>query len=199
MELEIAFGVPKNQRVRVAEIIYEAFENKFKNIFGSQKSIPLISKYLRNDRMVVAVNEGVIVGIGGLKFEEKEFIDIGFWQLLQELKLGIFRVVFLGWIFYKKVEERELLVDALVVAKNMRGKRIGTRLINFVIDFARSRGYEQIKLFVVDTNQKAKGFYKRIGFKEAKIQKILFPWNKILDFNSVSEMTYQIKSSSVFA
>jgi len=199
MELEITFGVPENRRVRVAEIIYGAFEDKFKNIFGPKKSIPLISKYLRNDRTVVAVNEGVIVGIGGLKFKEKEFIDIGFWQLLQELKLGIFRVVFLGWIFYNKVEERELLVDALVVAKNMRGKRIGTRLINFVIDFARSRGYEQIKLFVVDTNQKAKGFYKRIGFKEAKIQKILFPWNKILNFNSVSEMTYQIKSSSVFA
>jgi len=188
--MEIIFGVPKNQRIRVAEIIYGAFENKFKNIFGPQKSVSLIAKHLRDDRTVVAVHEGVVVGVGGLKFEEKEFIDLGFWQLLRELKLEIFRVAFLGWIFHNKVEERELLVDTLAVAKNMRDKGIGTSLINFIIDFARSKNYKLVKLFVVDTNQKAKEFYKRIGFQEAKIQRLLFPWNKIFGFNSTSEMIY---------
>ena len=189
MDLEITFGVPENQRVRVAEIVFEAFENEFKNIFGS-KSIHLISKYLRNDRTVVAISEDVVVGVAGLKVEGKEFIDVGFRQLLRELGFGIFRVLFLGWIFYNRVKERELLVDVLAVAENMRGKGVGTRLINFTIDFARSRGCRQIKLFVVDTNQKAKRFYEQLGFKEAKTRRVPFPWSKVFCFKKVSEMRY---------
>jgi ribosomal protein S18 acetylase RimI-like enzyme len=190
MDLEIIFGVPKNQRFRVAKIIYEAFENKFGNVFGSKKSIPLISKYLRNDRTVVAISEDVVVGVAGLKFEGKEFIDIGFWQLLRELKLGIFRATFLGWIFFDKVEDKELLVDTLAVAESMRGKGIGTSLINFTIDFARSKGFEQIKIFVVDINPKAKRLYERIGFKQVKIHRIPFPWNKVFGFENASELVY---------
>ncbi|MBE0511948.1 GNAT family N-acetyltransferase [Candidatus Bathyarchaeota archaeon] len=193
MDLEITFGVPKNQKVRVAKIIYEAFENKFENIFGPKKqSIPLISKHLRNNRIVVAIREGVVVGVGGLEFKGKRFFDVSFWQLLRELKFGIFRVMFLGWIFCNKVEEKELLVDALAVARNIRGKGIGSNLINFIIDFARSRGYEQVKLFVIDANEKAKKLYERIGFKKVKAHRIPFPWNRIFGFNRTSEMTYRI-------
>ncbi|MBU7030512.1 MAG: GNAT family N-acetyltransferase [Theionarchaea archaeon] len=36
--------------------------------------------------------------------------------------------------------------------------------MNFIIDFARSRGYEQVKLFVIDANTKAKTFYHKMGF-----------------------------------
>jgi len=190
MDPKITFGVPKNQRVKVAKIIYEAFENKFKQVFGPNKSIPLMSKYLRNDRTVVAVNKGVVVGVAGLKFEGKEFIDIGFWQLLRELRFGIFRAMFLGWIFYDKVEKKELLVDTLAVAERMRGKGIGTSLINFTIDFARSKGFEQTKIFVVNTNQKAIRLYKRIGFKQVKTHQIPFPWNKIFGIEKASEMLY---------
>ncbi len=193
MDLEITFGVPKNQKVRVAKIIYEAFENKFENIFGPKKqSIPLISKHLRNNRIVVAIREGIVVGVGGLEFKGKRFFDVSFWQLLRELKFGIFRVMFLGWIFYNKVEEKELLVDALAVARNIRGKGIGSKLINFIIDFARSRGYEQVKLFVIDANEKAKKLYERIGFKKVKAHRIPLPWNRIFGFNRTSEMTYRI-------
>ena len=189
---EIAFGVPNNHRVRVAEIIYDAFENKFENVFGSEKGISLISKYLRYDRIVSAVSKGEVIGVGGLKFDGKEFIDVSFGQLLRELKLGIFRVLFFGWIFYNKVEEKELLIDVLVVAREMRGKGVGSKLVAFIIDFACSRGYEQIKLFVIDTNEKAKIFYERMGFREVKTHKVLFPWSKIFGFHKISEMIYEI-------
>jgi len=192
MVSEITFGVHKNQRVRVAEIIYDAFENKFENVFGSEKGISLISKHLRNDRTVTAVSKGAIIGVGGLKFEGKEFFDVSFWQLLRELKFGIFRVLFFGWIFYNKVEEKELLIDVLPVARDMRGKGIGSKLVAFIIDFAYSRGYEQVKLFVTDTNEKAKILYERMGFREVKNHKIPFPWSKILGFNKISEMICEI-------
>ena len=46
----------------------------------------------------------------------------------------------------------------------MRGKKIGTKLIYNIIIFAKSRGYKNLKLTVVDTNPLAKKLYEAIGF-----------------------------------
>ena len=80
MSLEINFGVPEKQRLRVAKILYEAFETKFQRFFGVKHYSSLIAEHLRNDRIVVALSNGVVVGVAGLKFEGKEFLDISFWQ-----------------------------------------------------------------------------------------------------------------------
>lgn len=203
MDLEILFGVPANQKIRVARIFYEGLENEFKNVFGPQeRGIPIISKHLRNDRTVVAISRGVVVGLAGLEFKGKGFIDISFWQLARELGFGILRVIFLGcffvvlrqiWTFLDKPGEREISLDALAVAGNMRSKGIGSSLLNFVIDFGRSRGYEQIKLSVIGMNVEARRLYERIGFKEKRVRRIVFPWNRILGFNAASEMIYRIQ------
>ena len=189
MDLVISFGVPKDQKLRVAQIIYEGFENKFENIFGSEEqSIYMIAKHLQNDRTVAAINEGVVVGVAGLKFERKGFIDIGFWQALRELGFRIFRVAFLGWIFYKGADDKELLLDALAVERNMRRKGIGSKLVDFTIDFARSREFKQVKLYVKDINKEAKHLFERSGFEEVKVYSIIFPWSKIFSLDKASEM-----------
>ena len=194
MNLEITFGCPEKERRVVAEILFHAFENKFKHVFGSQEqSIALISKHLRNDRIIVAHNKGSIVGVGGLKFKGKEFFDTTFLELLSELKFGIFRVIFYGWIFYSSVEEKELLLDVLAVNENVRGRGIGTEIINFIIEFAHSKSYERVKLYVIDINERAKSLFERLGFTEVKVHKILFPWNKILGFTKTIEMIYSLR------
>lgn len=188
----MAFGGPEKQAVVVAETLYDAFEDKFKKLFGSkEKSIPVIAGHLRNDRIVVTFHEDTIVGVGGLKFDGKGPIDINFWQLLQSLKWGIFRFLVFHWVFDNEVEQNEILVDMLAVTCTMRGKGIGKELMNFIIDFAHSRGYEQGKLFVIDTNVKAKTFYERIGFKEKGMHSFMFPWNRIVGFNEAFEMVYK--------
>ena len=195
MVSEITFGIPDNQEARVARIIYNAFEYKFRKIFGSENGASFISRHLRPDRTVVAAIDGIITGVGGLKFRGKEFIDTSFWQLLRELKFGIFRVVLCGWIFYNKVEERELLIDVLAVDRDMRGKGIGSRLVTFIIDFAYSNGYKRVKLFVTETNWKAKVFYERLGFREIKVHRIPFPWSRIFGFSKASEMMCECTSA----
>jgi GNAT superfamily N-acetyltransferase len=192
MVLEIAFGVLDNQKYRVAEIIYNTFENKFDTIFGSKKAILLITRHIRDDRTIIAVSKGVVIGVAGCEFASKEFFDVSFWQLLRELRFGIFRVLFYGWLFHNKVEEKELLIDILAVANNMRGKGIGSKLVSFIIDFASSKGYEQVKLFVTNTNEKAKRLYKRLGFQEENTHNVPFPWSKIFSFNKIIKMTYEI-------
>ena len=160
VDLEIGFGVPENQRLRVAKIMYEAFETKLKRFLKVKQNSSLIAGHLRNDRIVVALSNGVVVGVGGLKFEGKEFLDIGFWQLLRELNFNVFRVLFLGLMFIDRVEQREMLLDVLAVSRDMRSKGIGTRIMNYVIDFASSNNFKKIKLSVVDTNKRAKRLYE---------------------------------------
>jgi ribosomal protein S18 acetylase RimI-like enzyme len=187
----VTFGVPEDQTKAAAEILYEAFHHKFAAIFGpKQQTITLLSEHLRDDRTVAAFHENTLVGVGGLKFGGKESIDITFWQLLRILKFRIFRFFVLGWVFYSTVENDELLVDMLAVAPTMRRKGVGSALMDFIIDFAQSEGYTHVRLFVIDTNESAKRFYETKGFKEKRVHTLIFPWNKILAFDSAYEMVY---------
>jgi len=202
MRLETSLGVPEDQRVRVASIFYEAFETEFDKVFGPrERAVPIISRHLRNDRTVVAISGGVVVGFAGLKFKGKGFIDMSFWQLLQELGFGILRLIFLGccfvifrqiWMFLNRPREKEIVVEAMVVIGNMRGKGIGSSLMNFIIDFGHYGGYEQIRFSIVDVNVRARRLFERIGFKEARVRRVLFPWNRIFGFNAAVEMIYKI-------
>lgn len=161
----------EDQKDRVAQVFYKAFETKFEKVFGpKERGLLIISKYLRNDRIMVAINKGVVVGFAGLKFKGKRFIDMSFRLLLQELELRIFRLISLGcryvvfrqiWMFLNRPREKEILLDALAVTENMRGKGIGSSLLDFIIDFGRSRGYKQIRLSVIDVNPRARRLYVR--------------------------------------
>lgn len=194
MELEITFGIPADQRAAAVKILYEAFPNKFGKIFGPPKDAStLIAESLREDRIVVALHKNEIVGVGGLKFEGKKFLDIKFWPLLKALKCGIVQFLFWGWIFEYIVGKNELLIDALAVTSSMRSRGIGKLLMDFIIDFARSEEYQQVTLLVIDTNKRAQEFYRRIGFKEMKFHKLFFPLNKSLGFNGAIEMGYPVK------
>lgn len=206
MSVQISFGVPEGQKAAVARLFYEAFEPEFRLVFGPRdRGIPIISKHLRDDRTVVAVSGGVVVGFAGLKFNEKGFIDVSFWQLIRELGSDVLRVLFVGccflvlrqvWMFLNRPREREIFLDALAVTRNMRGKRIGRGLLNFIVDFGRTEGHRQIRLFVVDMNAKAKRLFERSGFRETRCRRIVFPWNKIIGIKAVSEMICGIQIAS---
>lgn len=193
MNLEITRGVPTGQEVRAAEILYDTFSDKFEKIFGPKAQIvPLLSEHFSNDRTVTASRDGVLVGVGGLKFGGKGFIDITFWQLVQNLRVRILTFLLVGWVLGSPVGQNEILVGALAVAQDMRGQGIGGRLMECILDFARSEEYERVKLYVIGPNERAKRFYERIGFKEKRIDEIVFPWSRILGFNEVFEMIYML-------
>ncbi|HII85298.1 TPA: hypothetical protein HA273_01675, partial [Candidatus Bathyarchaeota archaeon] len=66
MSVEICFGVPTDQRTRTAKIAFEAFGDFINNLLGSKSEIvTLVAAYLRDDRMLVALKGGVVVGCAG--------------------------------------------------------------------------------------------------------------------------------------
>ncbi len=70
---------------------------------------------------------------------------------------------------------RTLHIDDLCVYEAARGKHIGTKLYDFVLDFAKRQGYYNVTLNVWADNKAAVKFYEKIGLRVQKIgmEKIL--------------------------
>lgn len=70
---------------------------------------------------------------------------------------------------------RTLYIDDLCVDEAARGKHIGTKLYDFVLDFAKRQGYYNVTLNVWADNKAAVKFYEKIGLRIQKIgmEKIL--------------------------
>lgn len=70
---------------------------------------------------------------------------------------------------------KTLYIDDLCVDENARGQHIGTKLYEYVIDYARKQGYYEVTLNVWADNKKALKFYESIGLRVQKIgmEKIL--------------------------
>ncbi len=70
---------------------------------------------------------------------------------------------------------KTLYIDDLCVDEHSRGEHIGTKLYNFVIDYARKTGCYNVTLNVWADNLNAVKFYESIGLKIQKIgmEKIL--------------------------
>lgn len=70
---------------------------------------------------------------------------------------------------------KNLYIDDLCVDENYRGKHIGTKLYNYVIEYAKSINCYNVTLNVWADNKEAVKFYEKIGLKIQKIgmEKIL--------------------------
>lgn len=70
---------------------------------------------------------------------------------------------------------KTLYIDDLCVDSDARGLHIGTRLYEYVLDYAKNNGYYNVTLNVWAGNDNAMNFYKHIGLKVQKIgmEKIL--------------------------
>lgn len=70
---------------------------------------------------------------------------------------------------------KTLYIDDLCVDENVRGGHIGTRLYEYVLDFAKKNGFYNVTLNVWAGNGSALKFYEHIGLKVQKIgmEKIL--------------------------
>lgn len=61
--------------------------------------------------------------------------------------------------------------DSIAVGKNYRGIGLGSRLMNFVLESFKNRGFKKAFLEVITTDKKVISFYKKIGFQTKKTLK----------------------------
>lgn len=194
MTTRIQLGVPKNQRIRVAKIFCEAFQDKIRLIFGNNKKAQLlIASSLQDDRILVALKENIVVGFAGLQYSNKSYSDPSLNQIIRIYGLETIRVfLFIIINFFNKPKSHQLHLDTLAVSIQEQKKGIGAKLIQSTIKLAKTKKFSQIKLEVIETNQKAKSLYEKIGFKTAKINKIPYPFSYLIGFRSINEMHYDL-------
>ena len=65
-------------------------------------------------------------------------------------------------------------IDELVVDEGRRGRRIGERLVEEVLEEARRRGADVVEVTTHDRRERARAFYRRCGF-EATSVKLVHP------------------------
>ena len=109
-------------------------------------------------------------------YTSRSSIEGYFWWLLDRDRNG-FRVAELGgkpvgfvacdtnW-FSRYEGEKVAEIHEIVVHPDYQGKGIGARLIETALEYGKSRGRRISELWVGVTNERAKRFYKRLGFKE---------------------------------
>jgi ribosomal protein S18 acetylase RimI-like enzyme len=111
--------------------------------------------------------------------EEKDLPDFSFQQKIQYATqqpiFGFYGFFENGYLlgyaqiapsYWKKKKHIATLYD-VCVAKDVRRKNVGNRLLNYMIQKARAIGYvEQINLMVNSGNTGAISFYEKLGFKK---------------------------------
>lgn len=70
----------------------------------------------------------------------------------------------IGFVIYSVIYERAEIVD-IVINPSHRKKSYASLLLNNVINTLKQEGIENITLEVSETNNKAIGLYKKLGFK----------------------------------
>lgn len=104
---------------------------------------------------------------------------------------GLFKLLLLYICFAERGSKGELAIDSIVVHPAMRGKGIGTRLLEAVFDFARAKGFGSVRLEVVDTNPDARRLYERMGFVATKTHR--HPYlRRMMGFSAVTTMVKEL-------
>ena len=114
---------------------------------------------------IVAVCQGQPVGVAGLQYDGRNFVTPRrsefvrqFGSLSGTIRFVMFRLFALAYF------QKDMYIDILAVAPAMRGKGIGTLLLEAVFQVARDKGFRSVSLEVVDTNPDARRLYERVGF-----------------------------------
>ena len=150
---------------------------------AEEKDIPVLDKLLYEVHKVHSDARPDIFKAGAKKYNDDELEAI-----LKNPETPVFvaeregQVVGYAFCVHKQfldnnnmTDIKTLYIDDLCVDENARGGHIGTRLYEYVLDYARSKGYYNVTLNVWADNVGAVKFYEKIGLKIQKIgmEKIL--------------------------
>ncbi len=147
------------------------------------KDIPTIDKLLFEVHKVHSDVRPDLFKVGARKYTDEQLKDI-----ITNDKTPIFvaddngTVVGYAFCIHKQfindnnmTDIKTLYIDDLCVDENCRGKHVGTKLYEYVLNYAKENNYYNVTLNVWAANTNALAFYQKIGLQVQKIgmEKIL--------------------------
>lgn len=175
--IEIVQLLPNTLRNQAAKLLYESFYIKMRVLIKEKdKAFRLIRAATNYESGFYVILDNKLVGIAGIQSKGNKYFNVKFSDLLKEFSFFTTLPKFIRFKLESMSfpKDNELEIVALSVQKDMRGKNIGTSIINEIIKYAKEKEFNRLSLTVVDTNQDAKRLYERIGFSITKIVKYGF-------------------------
>jgi ribosomal protein S18 acetylase RimI-like enzyme len=167
-QIEIKLSIPEELHHQAAIICCEGFLSPIEWLFGSkQKAIAVLEHSFDSELGVIAQLQGQLVGFVGLKYENRPFLKFERSHCIRELGLlrGLLAFLILNNISPTKPLSDEVYIAVLVVDASMRGKGIGSLLMQAAFDIAQKNQCTAVVLDVANTNPDARRLYERLGFK----------------------------------
>ncbi len=184
MTTEIRFGLDDRHKDEFIRLFCDEFPEIIVPVFGSvELCARLLERSLATDRILTALMDDRLIGFAGLHYSRREWFDPSLSQLLGAARWGVFRVMAMGIILFKRPKSDVLHLDTLTVHPEMRSKGIGTQLVDAVVALANAEGKRHVTLEVEDINPRAKCLYERLGFVVDKFEKLPWPWRTRFPFS----------------
>jgi ribosomal protein S18 acetylase RimI-like enzyme len=171
-QIEIKLGIPEELRHQAAIVCYEGFRSQIEWLFGSQeKAIILLEHSFDLELGVTAQIQGQLVGLVGLKYANRPCLQFERSRCIQELGLlrGLLVFLIFNNLSVHKILSDETYIAVLVVDPSVRGKGIGTLLMNAAFEIAQQNQCAAVVLDVANTNANARRLYDRLGFKPVRV------------------------------
>lgn len=194
MNLIIEQGWAPQFTPKIARLYNEAFGQKFSAVISNaQQRVSLFEKSFTPHFSFIARIDDNIVGLAGFQTAQGSLTS-GITGKLLFKELGFFKglkACLLFSIFEREAQEKELVMDGIVVDTGFRSLGIGSKLLDIIVEYAKNNDYQNVRLDVIDTNQRAKKLYLQKGFIEGNTKH--FPYLKsLLGFSAATTMHFPI-------
>lgn len=190
----LRLGLAPSNRPAAARLYWEAFAGKLGRLMGPEdRALPYLDRIIDETHCVTAEDgNGHLLGLAGFRSPQGGFASGSFADMRAIYGLagatwrsGLFRAL------ETEVDNRRFLIDGICVQRAARGQGIGGALVAALCDLARTRGYAEIRLDVIDTNLRAKALYERCGFV-SRGTKGIGPLRHVFGFDAATTMVRQL-------
>ncbi|MEU5889079.1 GNAT family N-acetyltransferase [Streptomyces sp. NPDC047461] len=182
-------GLPVGAERRAAEMYWGAFGRKLGPALNPpEKAVPFIAAHLNADRAVCALLDGQLVGLAGYKFGGRALTGGSASAVLRVYGplRGLPRLLLLA-LFERHPAPGQLVMDGIAVDPAMRGRGVGSLLIEEVAAVAAEQDCREIRLDVIDVNPRARALYERRGFTAVRTERTPY-LRGLLGFGAVTTM-----------
>ncbi|RDC75016.1 GNAT family N-acetyltransferase [Rhodovulum sp. 12E13] len=166
--MHVARGFADAERPLIARLFWQAFSGKLGRIMAPEpRALSFLEGALHPDFAIVARDRrGRLLGAAGIKTRAGGLVVGGFGDLARAYgPLGALWRAPLLEMTERRIAADALILDGLFVAEQARRRGVGTHLVRAVLEEAAERRCVEVRLDVVDGNDRARALYERLGFR----------------------------------